>query len=78
MMIYGIPNRPLYFYQKDIIVRRWRWCGDGSAVWFCVFFGKGMILWLNSDETLTSWDETFQLMMKLKIDGTSEFSLDFS
>ena len=20
-MIYGIPNRPLYFYQKDIIVR---------------------------------------------------------
>ena len=24
-MIYGIPNRPLYFYQKDIIVSTLWW-----------------------------------------------------
>ena len=37
MMIDGIPNRPLYFYQKDIIVDNWIW-------WRTIIYGLFMFV----------------------------------
>ena len=36
MMIDGIPNRPLYFYQKDIIVDNW--------IWWTIIYGLFMFV----------------------------------
>ena len=44
-MIYGIPNRPIYFYQKDIIVNHFlKWTSDETfsdrpecQIWECAF-----------------------------------------
>ena len=47
-MIYGIPNRPLYFYQKDIID-----CNH-SVVMYCIFqqmFGKDTLAKCNGQVT---------------------------